>query len=344
VFEPLETPRLLLRAPRPDDLDALVERRNHAAVAEYQDWSLPWPRERAAAILDEVIEQGGPATDHWWMLSVEALDDGRVVGDVSVKLEWDGRAAEIGYTFASEEWGNGFAVEAAGALVDWLWSDPRITRISATLHPDNRRSARVVERLGFVSEGHTRLSWWVGDENSDDLIYGQVRADRDAWLARPTGRPHEVGLAEVTWEQIRPVVMLRTHKSQERFVSPNAISFAEALHPEPFDGKPVTPWYRAIEADGEIVGFVMLDTAEGTDGHPYLWRLMIDRFHQRRGIGWRVLDLVVEQCREWGAEAVEVSWMPGVGSPEPMYLAYGFQPTGRIIDGETEGRFALTLE
>jgi len=51
--------------------------------------------------------------------------------------------------------------------------------------------------------------------------------------------------------------------------------------------------------------------------------------------------MIVEQCREWGASALVTSWEEGPGSPRPFYLSLGFEPTGRIIDEETEGRLAL---
>jgi diamine N-acetyltransferase len=63
--------------------------------------------------------------------------------------------------------------------------------------------------------------------------------------------------------------------------------------------------------------------------------------HQRRGIGNLVLDTIIEQCRAWGADSLLVSWVPGRGSPERWYLARGFVPTGRIVDGEIEGRLPL---
>lgn len=68
---------------------------------------------------------------------------------------------------------------------------------------------------------------------------------------------------------------------------------------------------------------------------------MIDRCHQRRGIGRRVLDLVVDVVGAWGHHELDVSYVPGVGSPEPLYLGYGFVPTGNIIDGEIEARLQL---
>ena len=58
-------------------------------------------------------------------------------------------------------------------------------------------------------------------------------------------------------------------------------------------------------------------------------------------IGKRVLERAIEQCRAQGAESMLVSWTPGRGSPEPMYLQRGFLPTGEVVDGEIEARLRL---
>jgi diamine N-acetyltransferase len=98
---------------------------------------------------------------------------------------------------------------------------------------------------------------------------------------------------------------------------------------------------RAVVADGDIVGFVMLAITTEHHPEPFLWRLLVDRLHQRRGIGGRVLDLIVEECRRMGDRTLLTSWGEGKGSPRPFYLSHGFEPTGRSVDGETEGRKRL---
>jgi diamine N-acetyltransferase len=76
-------------------------------------------------------------------------------------------------------------------------------------------------------------------------------------------------------------------------------------------------------------------------GRAYLWRFVIDRRHQRRGIGVRALETVVDQCRVWGVESLVVSWAPGRGSPAPLYLGRGFMATGKVEDGEIEARIVI---
>lgn len=337
----LQTDRLLLRRVRADDAEPLAARRSDPEVAEYQNWVPPYPIDKATEMVAEMAAMDGPVNDEWWMLTVADRDDTVVFGDVVVHLTWEGRTAEIGYTFAREAWGRGYAAEATTALVEYLFETVGVTRVEGMLHPDNVASAMVLERVGMRFEGHTRSSFWVGGENSDDWIYGMTRPDWEAWRDRPRTRPTEVRLVEITPDTQRTVRRLATHKSQERFVSPVLNSFADAMFPETIDGAPVVPWMRAIEADGEPVGFVMLAVTTEVHTEPYLWRLLVDRMHQRRGIGGAVLELVIEQCRQWGDSTLLVSWEPGRGGPEPMYVARGFEPTGVIVDGEIEARLTL---
>jgi RimJ/RimL family protein N-acetyltransferase len=338
----LTTERLLLRPARASDAVHLAARRSDPEVARHQTWTPPYPLDRAEALIAEHMAMEGPEDDEWWMFTIADRADAVVFGDLVVKLSWEGRTAEIGYTLARSAWGHGYAVEAAEAVVGYLFEDLGVTRVEASLHPDNTASAQVLERIGMLFEGHTRSSFWIGDENSDDWLYGMTRDDWEAWRNRPRNRPDQVELVEITHVNRAAAVQLTTHRSQQRFVAPVARSLAEALIPPVENGVIEIPWYRAVVADGEIVGFVMVARSQpGPLPDPYLWRLLVDRMHQRRGIGARVIDLVVEQCRQWGDSALLVSWVPGKGSPEPMYLARGFTPTGVIHDGEIEARLTL---
>lgn len=322
---------------RPSDGASLWERRNDPEVARYQDWITPFPREHADQIARNCAAMKGPQNDDWWMVVVELADTGETIGDLAVRLENEGHTAEIGYTLASGHWGRGYAVEAAGALVEYLFDVLGIDRVWGELHPDNRPSAMVLERLGMLFEGHTRMSYWRAGEGSDDWVYGMLREDWEAWRDRPRDPPGAVRLIEITAENLAEVSTLRTHKSQEAFVAPMARSLAQALVPEDHEGRPVEPWLRAIEADGVIAGFVMVALVEGRD--PYLWRLLIDRMHQRRGVATRAMDLIENEARAMGGRFLDLGFREGRGSPGPFYLARGFEVIG--YEGETNARKKL---
>ena len=112
-----------------------------------------------------------------------------------------------------------------------------------------------------------------------------------------------------------------------------------------FDGRTLDGWVQRggvakyTVADGTIVGFVMLGLSDHAE--PFLWRLLIDRTHQRRGIAGAALALVAKEIKAMGSETFLTSWIEGRGSPGPFYLGLGFEPTGEVIHGETVARRTL---
>jgi GNAT superfamily N-acetyltransferase len=84
--------------------------------------------------------------------------------------------------------------------------------------------------------------------------------------------------------------------------------------------------------------------AAATDHHaePYLWRLLVDRRHQRRGVGERAVRHFLDLLRAEGHRSVLVSYVADTpGTPEPFYRGLGFVPTGDVDDGEHVARLAL---
>jgi RimJ/RimL family protein N-acetyltransferase len=341
TFLPIRTGRLVLRALRPTDVTALTTYRNDPDVARYQDWELPYTRDLAHQLVDDMADIAAPSPGTWMQIAVADADD-ELVGDLAVGLDPGGELALIGYTLAPEHQGKGYATEAAGALVDALFERSEVHRVAATLDPANVASARVLERLGFRYEGRNVSSAFVRGEWLDDDRYAILGDERRAWVARDLRPPFEVRLVEITHESAHHVAELRVHHSQERLVASVAASFADALFPGTDDaGGAVVPWYRAVEADGELAGFVMVAEATATSPEPHLWRLLVDRRHQGRGIGRRIVEQVVDRFRTAGHTGLLVSWVPGPGSPERFYRRLGFEPTGDVDDGEIVARLPL---
>lgn len=338
-FLPITTERLVIGRLEPGHAEAFAAYRSDPDVARYQSWATPYPVSSAQRLIEGQATLTGPTAGEWFQLAITR--DGLLVGDVAVELSTDGDTATIGYTVAPSEQGRGIAREAVGAVVDRLFEHVGVHRVQASLDPRNIASARVVELLGFEYEGTARSS--VRDDAgwADDAHYALTAEDRKRWKARPHDPPRDVRLIAITPEMSRPMLHLATHRSQERFVAPMAGSFANALVPEVVDGAPVVPWFRAIEADGELAGFVML--AERTSAHPeaYLWRLLVDRRHQRRGIGRRVMQQLFDQLRAEGHTSLVTSWVPAPDGPEPFYQGLGFVPTGELDDDEVVARVAL---
>jgi diamine N-acetyltransferase len=141
----------------------------------------------------------------------------------------------------------------------------------------------------------------------------------------------DVRLVEVTRASVRAVSRLDAGDGG-RHVAPNAVSIAEAH----FCGQ---AWFRAIEAEGELAGFLMLyDPTLGTDPEEanfVVWRLMVDARFQNRGIGARAIELLVEHVRTRpGARELYLSHVPGNEAAARLYRRLGFRYTGAEDEGE----------
>jgi len=148
-----------------------------------------------------------------------------------------------------------------------------------------------------------------------------------------------VSLRPLSESNRHAIEALRVAPSQERFVSSVAESLREAAeHP----GAHAQCW---VVHDGDTpVGFVMIaDEVDDPDYVPhYLWKLLIDERHQRRGVGTATLDLIVDVFRgRPGVEVLTAHAGEGDGSPIAFYERYGFERTGDVLDDEVLLRLRL---
>jgi diamine N-acetyltransferase len=159
------------------------------------------------------------------------------------------------------------------------------------------------------------------------------------WAVDPRPSPPTtsapVTLREITKDNRASIKALRVSPKQEDYVASVKASLATAARTPG-----ARPWYRAVYAGELPVGFLMIcdDVPPGDPDMPwryYLWRMLIDRHHQGRGYGRAALDrLVGYLATRPGADLLVASVVPGRRTPLGFYLRYGFEPTGRIFDGE----------
>lgn len=149
-----------------------------------------------------------------------------------------------------------------------------------------------------------------------------------------------ISLREITDQNRDAVVALRIAASQEGYVSSVEDSLEEAR-----DTPEGNPWYRAVYADDEPVGFLMLSWNVTPDpprviGPWFLWKLLIDERYQGRGYGTEAVWLVAGIARDQGASELLTSYVAGERSPESFYRQIGFVPTG---EQDENGEIVLTL-
>ena len=106
---------------------------------------------------------------HW---AVEEKASGAFAGRVGFLNPADWPGFEIGWTLGRTFWGKGYATEAARRALQFGFDDLNRSHVISLIHPDNKASIRVAERLGEKLEGNTELL------GHDVLIYGIDRPAR----------------------------------------------------------------------------------------------------------------------------------------------------------------------
>lgn len=148
-------------------------------------------------------------------------------------------------------------------------------------------------------------------------------------------------LIELT-HRAREFLLLKVHEGQEHLVASVAQSFADALFP-PADyeyGAP-HPWIRGVLRNSEPVAFIMCADPTEQQKDPWLWRLLVDKAHQGRGIGKFAVNIVLARYREMGCDRVLVCWTPIEGNAGDFYKKLGFVETGEKIGEELVAEFRL---
>ncbi len=168
----IETPRLLLRPLRRDDLKHL---QRYAIRPEYYRY-LPVPAmtpESVAASLEKRIAAAAVAAEiKSWVFAIEPREVGHMVGIVRISVtNQEHRSADIGFALDSDFHRRGYATEAARAVVRFGFSELGLHRICATTDVENTPSCRVLERLGMTREARLRRDKHMRGEWRDSYLY-----------------------------------------------------------------------------------------------------------------------------------------------------------------------------
>jgi len=166
----LETERLVLRPIVAADWRALYPIMSDPVVMAY--WDSPEvvdPDITERIIAAEVDDMAAGVATYW---AVERAGDRAFFGacDLS-EIDWRHRRAEVGFVLARAAWGQGYAYEAMRAVVDHA-AALGIRRLWARTHAGNDRSQRLLEKLGFESEGFLRGHIQRAGERRDCKIFG----------------------------------------------------------------------------------------------------------------------------------------------------------------------------
>ncbi|OCA91508.1 hypothetical protein A8F94_01355 [Bacillus sp. FJAT-27225] len=103
----------------------------------------------------------------------ERKDDGTFTGQCGIvpQVVDDVNELEIGYLFAREHWGKGYATEAALAVKNYGFGQLGLNRLISMIFYKNQPSIRVAERIGMVLEKRTSV------KDRETLIYSVCKGE-----------------------------------------------------------------------------------------------------------------------------------------------------------------------
>jgi len=182
MFRRTVTPEIEMRLLEPGDAQACyaVVKRNRAYLREW----LPWvDRTHSPEDIQRFIEtiavpqyeaNNGPNCGVWIA--------GEFAGGIGCHvIDWANRNCSIGYWVDAAHQGKGVVTECCASLLDYLFDELRLHRVTIECGTANTRSCAIPERLGFTREGLKRETQWVSGRWLDLVTWSVL--DRE-WRER----------------------------------------------------------------------------------------------------------------------------------------------------------------
>ncbi len=176
-LDPLETPRLRIRQLEPADWTAVHAYTSDPAVMSIIPEGTMTEEQARTFVSDNT---GAEAR----AFALVLRSGGELIGHMPFHPWFAPRTFEIGWVLHPRHHGQGYATEAARALLRYGFGDLALHRVIATCQPENPASWRMMEKLGMRREAHFRkcihrggTTWW------DEYFYALLEEE---WLAAGT--------------------------------------------------------------------------------------------------------------------------------------------------------------
>jgi RimJ/RimL family protein N-acetyltransferase len=167
----LTTERMILRDFNEADWDAVYAYQRQPLYLRYYEWQERTP-EAVREFIQMFIDQQQVQPRCKFQLAVTLKANGQLIGNCGIRKPFaDDQEASIGYEFASDQWGQGYATEAAQAVLRFGFTELGVQRVWAECLAENVGSARVLEKIGMHQANRLRENTYFKDRWWDTLIY-----------------------------------------------------------------------------------------------------------------------------------------------------------------------------
>jgi [ribosomal protein S5]-alanine N-acetyltransferase len=170
----ITTERLILREFKTTDWPEVLAYQSEPLYLRYYEWTERNPKavqEFVGMFLANQREQ--PRTKY--QLAVTLKSSGQLIGNCGIRMKTvEARDGDIGYELSPKHWGQGYAIEAARAIVALGFTQFNLHRIWSWCVADNIGSVRVLQKLGMQMEGRLRENEYYKGRWWDTLMFGML--------------------------------------------------------------------------------------------------------------------------------------------------------------------------
>lgn len=184
-FPVLETPRLLLRRPLPEDAADLFLMRSDPEVMRY----IPRPLAQTVADVTDVLSMidGYLTSNERINWAIEWKETGATIGLIGyVNIRPEHHRGEVGYSLARAWHRRGIMREALAVILAYGFENLDFHSIEAIIDEENLPSGRLLEDAGFRREAHFLQDFLYNGQYRNSIHYGMLQLD---WKGR-AGAPH----------------------------------------------------------------------------------------------------------------------------------------------------------
>ena len=172
----LQTARLRLDVLEPYHAELLFAGLRDERLYKYCEDEPPEDIAALAARYARLAARRSPdGSEIWLNWAVWARKEARYVGFVQATILHDW-SSQVAYRLVHDAWGNGYAWEAASAMLAHVREDWDVSEFVATVDARNKRSLATLEALGF-SLGQSRATLASADLRTGDELFYRLRAE-----------------------------------------------------------------------------------------------------------------------------------------------------------------------
>ncbi len=172
-FPVIKTERLILREITDKDAEDIFQIRADEEVMKYYG-HYPYKNISEAMEMIDIVKNGFKKKEGIrWGFTFH--DSDKLIGTGGVwRIMKEHLRGEIGYELSRDQWRKGIMYEAFTAINDFAFSKMNLHSLEANLDPENTGSVKLLEKLGFVKEGHTKDSYFFDGKFTDTGIYSLI--------------------------------------------------------------------------------------------------------------------------------------------------------------------------